>query len=107
MKKLLSLLGHGRGDVMHSKHKVFCIAECTYLVLHSLFLLLWGLRVINVRWLWFALWFPICIFIFLRLWDDTLSAYMKHAGKALPCRIIACIWILSCGFSSLFHSPFR
>lgn len=76
----------------------------SYLIYHSVVLLLWIFRVINVKWIWWVHWILILIMIATLIINDELNEQVEVLNKRLLPRLISSMWMGLAAISGFVHS---
>lgn len=93
----------GEFDVI-KKYELISKLHKSYLIYHSVVLLLWIFRVINVKWIWWVHWILILIMIATLIINDELNEQVEVLNKRLLPRLISSMWMGLAAISGFVHS---
>lgn len=84
--------------------KLFLICFRSYKVSHTIFNILWSLRFVDGKILWWVWWGIAGVFLVLLIANKSLNNYVNAKSNVVD-RVITVLWIVSGGISGNVHSP--
>lgn len=87
-----------------NKKELFFYCFRFYQVCHTIFNIIWSIRLLEEKFLWWAWWGIAGVFFLLLIGNKDLSNYVNEKKSSIG-KIITVLWIVSGGISGNVHSP--